>query len=49
MDATTSLDLASVAARFGVGPAPETDVGSPADDEESGESAADDAESETRA
>ena len=49
MDATTSLDLATVAARFAEGPAPETDVESPADDEDSGESAADDAESETRA
>ena len=49
MDATTSLDLATVAARFSEAASPQASDQTPVDDEDSGESAADDAESETRA
>lgn len=49
MDATTSLDLATVAARFSEAASPDASDQTPVDDEDSGESAADDAESETRA
>ena len=49
MDATTSLDLATVAARFSEAASPQASDQTPVDDKDSGESAADDAESETRA
>ena len=49
MDATTSLDLATVAARFSEAASPQASDQTPVDDEDSGESAADDAEYETRA